>query len=174
MYQLCDLNQMLNDCKQELISLGYNEVQDKYYSVSINPRFRHKLGCCSLDKKTLFYKIQISKVFMEICPDKIKNTMMHELIHSVNGCMNHGPNFQHLAALVNRKFGYNVKTHSDVPEYSKYLNETKHYRYKLMCNTCRKEWLYEKAGKLVRGVLKNPNYCKCPHCRGNSFSVINL
>lgn len=174
MLQLCDLNQMLEDCKKELTSVGYDEVQNKYYSVSINSRFRKKLGCCSYDKKSYFYKIQISKIFMEISPDKVKNTMMHELIHSIDGCMNHGPKFQYLASLVNSNFGYNVRTHSDVPEYSKYLNNTKQYKYKLLCNTCGKEWLYEKAGKIVKGMLKNPNYCRCPYCREKSFSVINL
>jgi len=174
MLTLSNLEQMMYTCKQQLVSLGFSELNSKLYNLEINPRFRKKLGQCCYNRKSMFYTIKISKNFMQVCPEYVKNTMMHELIHSVNGCMNHGPNFQYLASLVNRKFGYNVKTHSDVPEYSKYLNETKHYRYKLMCNTCGKEWLYEKAGKFVRGVLKNPNYCKCPHCRGNSFSVINL
>ena len=174
MLTLSSLEQMMYTCKQQLVSLGFSELNSKLYNLEINPRFRKKLGQCCYNRKSMFYTIKISKNFMQVCPEHVKNTMMHELIHSINGCMNHGPNFQYVANLVNNKFGYNVSTTSYYDSYNNYLNNTKNYRYKLKCNSCGKEWRYEKAGKLVRGVQSNPHYCTCPYCRTNSFSVVNL
>ena len=59
--------------------------------------------------------------------------MMHELIHSITGCMNHGPNFQYVVNLVNSKFGYDVHITSYYDSYNTYLNNTKNYKYKIKC-----------------------------------------
>lgn len=174
MLTLFNLEQIMHTCKQQLVSLGFTELNSKYYNLEINSRFRNKLGQCCYNRKSMFYTIKISKSFIQVCPEYVSNTMMHELIHSINGCMNHGPNFKHVAKLVNDKFGYNVSTTAYYDSYNMYLKNTKNYKYKVKCSHCGKEWLYEKAGKIVKGIQHNPHYAKCPICQTNSFSIINL
>ena len=174
MLNLYNLNQMLDSCKSELVSLGFFELNAKIYRLEINSRFKNTLGQCHYNKLSRVYTISISKDFMKICPEYVKNTMMHELIHSINGCMNHGPNFQYVANLVNSKFGYDVHTKAYYDSYNTYLNNTKTYKYKVKCSHCGKEWFYEKAGKIVRGIQKNPHSCRCPICKTNTFTIINL
>lgn len=174
MLVLYDLEQILNKCKDELYDLGFLEIKNKNYIIQINSRFRNKLGRCSYNKITYIYTISINESFMNICPDKVKNTMMHELIHSINGCMNHGTKFQNIAKLVNNKFGYNVHTTSYYEDYDKYIDSTKNYKYKIKCSHCGEEWFYEKTGKVIRSLQNNPTSCTCPHCKTKRFSVINL
>lgn len=174
MLTLYDLEKILNECKEELCTLGFLEVKNKNYNIQINPKFRKKLGTCSYNKKSLFYTISINENFIKLCPDKVKNTIMHELIHSVHGCMNHGPSFKYLASLVNNKFGYNITRTSYYQEYEEYINNTKQYRYKVKCNSCGSEWLYQKAGNVIKNIQKNPYSCTCPKCHKKTFTIIYL
>ena len=66
---------------------------------------RHKLikyGRCNK------HHIEISPWVMQLDKNIIKNTIMHELIHCMPYCNNHGAEFKKYARYINEKLGYNI------------------------------------------------------------------
>ncbi len=45
---------------------------------------------------------------MQLDKNIIKNTIMHELIHCMPYCNNHGAEFKKYARYINEKLGYNI------------------------------------------------------------------
>ena len=51
-----------------------------------------------------FGKIEISRWVLELKDDIIKNTIMHELIHCMPYCNNHGAEFKKYAKVINNNY----------------------------------------------------------------------
>ena len=74
------LNKLYIECVQELEKIGIKVIDNK----------------------------EISPWVMELNEDIIKNTIMHELIHCMPGCSNHGEYFKKYDYYVNAKLGYDI------------------------------------------------------------------
>ena len=173
---LTDLNTLMNECKKELIDLGYYEVMNKSYMICFNSRFKAKLGQIKMIPGG--YQIDINSHFAEIYPEGVRNTIMHELIHSLQGCMNHGNKWQTIAKLVNNTLHYNVTTTSYYEKYQKYYNAHSNKstnNYTLTCAPCNHKWNYKKRTKLITKIQNNQAYIgMCPYCGGAEFHLTNL
>jgi len=175
----------MNDCKNELIQLGIIDEENmnceyKYvYKIGFNDRALKRYGRCSrktdYHNKTITYNITINKYFTECCDEeKVKNTIMHELLHTLHGCMNHGVGWKSYADILNRN-GYHINRTSSYKEYNEYVssmrnNETK---YIVRCEHCNKEYRYQKASKVIKSlsnVLSRSNYI-CPACHRTTLKV---
>ena len=66
---LTDLNTLMNECKKELIDLGYYEVLNKSYMICLNYRFKKKIDQIKIIPGG--YKIDINSHFAEICPEGV-------------------------------------------------------------------------------------------------------
>lgn len=53
--------------------------------------------------------IRISEYTLALSEKSIMNTIIHELLHTCPGCMNHGPKWQSWGDLVRRTYGYDIK-----------------------------------------------------------------
>lgn len=89
------LYKLYEEVKQELevIDIPINKVD----SIKVNNRMSRAWGICKRTRNTRTgsisgYRIEISeRLLNESIPDKsIKNTICHELIHTIDGCFNHG------------------------------------------------------------------------------------
>lgn len=76
---------------------------------------------------------------MELKPQIIKNTIMHEIIHCFPNCSNHGTEFKKYARYINEKLGYGISRlgnkkqdliDSNVPVMQEKFN------YKVECDSC--------------------------------------
>ena len=103
---------------------------------------------------------------------EIKKTMAHELIHTIPGCSNHGPNFKRYAELINRHYPkYNVSTYytPDSDETENIAN-TKKPKYVVTCENCgAKTYFYRKCKTL--DILSR---CTCKKCKTSNFKVEKL
>lgn len=159
---------LYNECINELNSIGI-DMNDKLIgniNITLTNRSKKRYGVCKQeepDKKYLYkekigrkiiikcnrynlHHIEISRWVMDLEDSIIKNTIMHELIHCIPFCSNHGQEFKKFANEINSKLGYNIKTTGNVKEdYEKsnleYTEETKKYKYKIKCINCGKEYL---------------------------------
>lgn len=89
----------------------------------------------------------------------IKNTLAHELCHTLPGCFNHGTNFIVWASIIRREMGYIIdkKADEDASEYfRRYIPK---YPYMLRCRECDEEFYHAKPSDPV----KNPGryHCNC-------------
>ena len=112
------------------------------------------------------YSININVVLLDEKNDVsgLKNTIIHELLHSCKGCMNHGENWKRLAEKVNRAYGYNIKrtSSSDEKGVQKSTVPTAKNKYCVICEKCGKKYMRTRMSNLV----KYPNRYSCGVCGG--------
>ena len=81
----------------------------KIVNFEINYRAKSRWGQCQ--RKGSGYYINISdRLLQDDVPIKaLKDTIIHEILHTCNGCMNHGTTWKNYADKVNKAYGYNIK-----------------------------------------------------------------
>ena len=168
------ITNMFYEARAELVNLGYDELLDNFYDITFSNRMTKTLGYCKCIRHKE-YQITINSNYMNICDcTALKNTIVHELIHSIQGCMNHKGKWKMIANQVNKVYGYHISRCSYYEDYHQFRQSKKNYKYKVICNYCKKEWKYQKKGRIVNSILKNPNSCTCNYCNRKSFSIITL
>lgn len=75
----------------------------------INVRARKRYGQCKLIRSGC-YSIDISEAIFDADDNVIEEVILHELIHSCKGCMNHGVLWKQYVHMINEKYGYNITT----------------------------------------------------------------
>ena len=104
---------------------------------------------------------------------KLKESMAHELIHTLPGAFNHGKFFKE----------YGKMFHSYYPEYTisttsgggdSYVAPERKYRYKITCKRCGATFMYQRYTKAVKLCEQEHVKCRCSRCGSNSFTVEKL
>lgn len=186
------LEKLYNESIEELKTIGIDILDEKLYGkidISFSKRKTKRYGCCKQEnpdkstayrvKRRLYYKkfnnhhIEISKWLMDLNDEIIKNTIIHELIHCMPGCNDHGKEFKEIAKLINNKLGYNITRVGNKREdyiksnaYEKFDDIVK-FRYEIICDKCGQKYFRQRLAKnFTRKYL-------CGICKGK-FRVINI
>lgn len=183
------LNELYNQCLQELHTIGIDLRDNETIGdidIKLSKRKTKRYGCCKQEnpdtkfkivqtiknRRTIKYEkfyhhhIEISQWVMELDDKIIKNTIIHELIHCIPFCNNHGAEVKKYAAYINSKLGYDVKRLGNPKEdYQKsnkqYQEEAIKYKYKIICKQCGQEIYRQRFNKkLIRRY-------KCGKCGGS-------
>lgn len=182
------LNKLYNDCIKELETIGFKITDNPEVGtidISIAKRNSKRYGCCKQEEpvktdyhikkyrndfKIVYHKfkkhhIEISKWVMDLDEVIIKNTIMHEILHCLPHCNNHGKLFKDYACYINQKLGYNIKTLGNKEADYKRSNldfesDCRNYNYKIVCQKCGNIF-YRK--RLKKDLIKK--YC-CSKCGG--------
>ena len=105
---------------------------------------------------------------MKLEDEIIKNTIMHELIHCIPYCNNHGTEFKKYAKLLNSKYNYNISRVGNKKEdYEKSnleFEDNKKYNYRIVCNGCKQEFY---RLRLSKNFVRKFRCAKC----GSKFEV---
>lgn len=162
------LIRLYEECICELKSIGIELKDTGKIDISLAKRKTKRYGCCKQEKPVLNSKvierkgfrriikyekynvhhIEISKWVMELDDSIIKNTIIHELIHCLPFCNNHGEHFKKYAKYINEKLRYDIKRvgnpkvdfeKSHIP----YMEKEEEYKYKIICQGCGQE-IYRK------------------------------
>lgn len=126
-----NLESLYNECLLELREIGIDVLNNKdigKINIGISKRNNKRYGACKQeepDKSTMYiekirrhklikygrynkHSIEISPWVMELDKSIIKNTIMHEIIHCMPFCNNHGAEFKKYARYINEKLGYDI------------------------------------------------------------------
>ena len=117
-------------------------------------------GQCKAVENGMF-DIRISAVLLQddVDDQAVKNTIAHELLHTVEGCMNHGQNFHRLARLVNARCpGYNIKSRTAAEDKGIQMQ----YKYILRCTGCGAALGRHRRSHFV----DHPEHYRCSKCGG--------
>lgn len=179
------LGKLYEECKKELESIGINIQNNKdigEIDIKISSRATKRYGCCKQEKpdKKYYHKlkigikiyikydifkvhhIEISKWVMELNDEIIKNTIIHEIIHCLPYCNDHGERFKTYANIINKKLGYNISRVGDKKaDYKKSnleYNEEINYKYKITCKNCGQIY-YRK--RIPQNLIKKYRCSKC-------------
>lgn len=188
------LNRLYKDVISELKDIGIiieNNPEIGQIDIKLSKRNNKRYGACKQeepDESTRYiekngrrkiikfakYKkhhIEISPWVMELEDSIIKNTIIHELIHCMPYCNNHGEVFKKYANTINQSLGYDIsRVGNKVEDYKKsnmeYKEERK-YNYKIECQKC---------GQTVYRQRYNKSFTKkyrCGKC-GGKFDVYRI
>lgn len=162
---ICKGNQILKEC------LKNNYIEPHIYNIEFKQKSKSywaKIGKNS--KKHSGYFLRIGGLFNLIPDEKIakirlQSTIIHELIHTIPGCMNHGEKFHYICNLVNKIYPqYKLQTSTGAEDFGIQLEERKP-KYVVKCNNCGKEYLY----------FKKPKYdltkYSCTSCRSTQLII---
>lgn len=168
------LNKLFLDCANEWNKIGIDILNEKKYGkidISISKRNNKRYGCCKQEEPDNKYKtvtkrgykriinyekfnkhhIEISPWVMQLEDSIIKNTIMHEMIHCLPYCNNHGKEFKKYANLINTNYNYNIsRVGNRKDDYEKSnieFKEEKKYNYKIICKGCGQEFYRQRLNK---------------------------
>lgn len=165
-----NLNRLYLECEEELRRI--NMDFSKYItSVSVNGRLRTTLGICHYDYRTGRYTIQINPVLLADNVDDMeaKDTIIHEMLHTCPGCMDHGYEWKRRADRVNRMLGYHVSRTASRADMEAAGVEVKReaFKYALECKECGNQYKY----KRWCASLEAPSRYRCGKCHGELKTV---
>jgi len=167
-----DLNHLLAECKQELdaLKIPYGIISE----ICVNTTAKKRYGQCRLLPDKTF-SIQISELLLadSISKQAVKHTIIHELLHSVPGCMNHKAKWVKMATKVNKAYGYQIRRISSLEERGisseEILLPSAKPKYQLQCVNCSHTFNYY---RWCETLAHYKNY-HCTRCGGDlSFPAV--
>ena len=188
------LNKLFCECINELNKIGIDILDEKQFGkidISISKRNNKRYGSCKQEEPDRAYRvvtrigrrkvvkyerfnkhhIEISKWVMELEDNIIKNTIMHELIHCIPFCNNHGTEFKKYANVINTNYGYDISRvgnkKKDFEKSNIEFKETEKYNYKIICKGCKQEFYRQRLNK---NFTKRFRCAKC----GGVFEIYML
>jgi len=100
---LDELYSILRECHREISDLGISVAPLGAISLMIN-NAKSSWGYCS--RRGTRFTIKISRMTIDLGLGAVRNTMIHELLHTVPNCMNHGAEWKRIAKMVDEAYGY--------------------------------------------------------------------
>lgn len=177
------LEKLYKECLEELNRIGIS-FEGRQINICISKRNNKRYGCCKTElpderykkviRKSFRYKIkydsykkytiEISKWVMELNKSIIKNTIIHELIHCLPYCNNHGEYFKKYANIVNKELGYNISRLGNKKEDLENSNieyrYEEQYKYIIECEKCGQIFYRKRLQKNFK------NKYRCSKCLG--------
>lgn len=153
-----DLLYLARACVSDLTEAGIPIGNVRNWKVGT--RGKNQWGLCKMVAPCI-YDITISAALLEdsVEDQVVKNTIAHELLHTVDGCMNHGKHWHRLAALVNHRCpGYNVKSRTSAEEKGIHIE----FKYLLRCTGCGATVGRHRRSRFV----ERPKLYLCSKCGG--------
>lgn len=184
------LTKLFNECIIELKDIGIT-LENKDIKIKVSNKAKKRYGCCkpeipdnnykSIEKKGnkyvvkynnyKKYTIEISEWVLELKDTIIKNTIMHELIHCMPYCNNHGKKFKENANLINKKLKYSISRVGNKKEDFERSNleyiEDINYKYKIVCTKCNNSFY---RNRLPKYFIKK---YRCGKCNGK-FEIMQI
>lgn len=149
-------NELLKEGIKQVKAAGINPgIIDP--ELKVNKRAIKRFGQCRrIMSNDYEFEIEINHKLLSLKKEKAMNTVVHEILHTVDGCMNHGKKWQSHALTMNRKFGYDI---SRTTSYEKLGLERPKAKYVVACNNCSNIFRRQRKSKLITNI--NQYRCAC-------------
>ena len=162
-----DLYELGWKCQDMLQDMGIELGEVSSYIV--NTRANSRWGLCHKRPDGTF-DIQISDRLLvdSVKDDGAINTIIHELLHTVKGCMNHGEKWKKLAQKVYWRYGIEIKrTDSAADKGVDPIKKKVNYKHCVQCEKCGRKIMRQRETYFTR----NPENYRCGAC-GGTFKII--
>lgn len=155
---MLNANELLREGIKQVKAAG---IEPGYINpnVKINSRAKTRFGMCRKTPGKYDYEIELNSQLLKADKSKAMNTMVHEILHSVKGCMNHGRLWTRNSEIMNEREGYDI---SRLSSYSKLGLERPKAKYVIQCVDCDNQILRFKRSKVVTHI----NNYACGACSG--------
>lgn len=150
-----ELNRELAELAAALRDMGIPVSPKLLPGVRVNCRAKRRLGCCYYQNGV--YQVEVSKTLVD-SPERLRQTLAHELLHTCPGCRNHGDRWKAYARAVNDAFGFSIQRLAPAEEDSTRLRNDP-VKYVLQCQSCGAVLYRSRMSKVVKAPW---NYrCRC-------------
>lgn len=158
---MTDLEKTAEECLRELAEIGIS--CGKVHSICVNTRAKKRWGSCK--PTPAGFDIEIAAVLLgESIPlSSLKNTLIHELLHTCPGCANHGAQWKRLAERVNRAYGYGIQRAATSEEKGVPAAGRVQAKYCFVCTTCGQEIERIRRSKFTENYTRY----RCGKCGGS-------
>lgn len=167
-----NLSKLYSESLAEVLACGIKV--GKITEVTVNTRAKSRFGQTRARYANghTYFSINISsEILADSVPDKeTKNTIIHEILHTVEGCFNHGKLWKNYAAIINNKYGYHVSRCGTYEEFGLEKPKEREYKYEIVCTSCGKVYRYKRWTK----ACENPAGYKCGVCGASSLRVRSI
>ena len=153
-----EVQELFELCKKEVKDAGI-EIGNVYATIKVNSRFSKKWGVCK--RRNNIYYIEIADRLLVADENSIKTTIIHELLHTVKGCFNHGLEWKKVANIMNRKYGYNIKRTTSDEEKGLEIDWDA-FKYIVKCKNCENTFGYTRKTKCIQYL----SHYRCGKCKG--------
>ena len=150
--------------KATAICVKLNIPLGKIGEVKINRRAKKRWGCCKRVGDAPF-TIEVNECLCDGKHDEaLLNTLLHEYIHTVKGCQNHGAEWKRWASVVSENTPYDISRTKSYEEMG-FKPDTVKAKYRLKCVNCGKIINRNRMSDFVR----HPNRYTHKECGGSGW-----
>lgn len=166
------LKRLFEESKQEVESIGIK--LKKGITIKIATRQCKRYGVCKHKKN-----IEVSGWIFNLDDKQIKNTIIHEILHTLDDTRGHNYKWKWYASKVNKELGYDIaRLGSTKNDFAKLGLEDKRaelcgYKYEIVCDGCGITSYRNRLSEHQRKLHNNGCYT-CRHCKGTSFTIKDL
>lgn len=149
------------ECMEKLDAIGieYGNIKE----VTVNTRAKKRWGQCCTVPGGFSININVDLLDERNSVEGLENTIIHELLHSCKGCMNHGEKWKSLARKVKSAYGYEIKRCNSSSDKGVEHQREIAYKYIIQCEKCKK--LIKRQRKSM--IVEYPSLYRCGTCGGN-------
>ena len=159
---------------RELEEIGLGKMIPKNLNFTINYRAKKRLGQCCKKQD-----INISSWLLEIGDDHdIKNTIIHEILHTFKDTIGHKAKWQYYANYVNNRTDYHITRLANVDGIYARANKTRprrevSYKYEITCEKCGKVFYRQKMTKRIFNSFTQGTMIH-KSCGGHDFKIVDI
>lgn len=170
-----NLNKLFNEVLEDFDALGIE--YGKIVEITPNSRAQSRWGQCKKRPNGYYININVALLADNISDQGAKETIAHEICHTIKGCMNHGEKWKHYAQLLS-VFGYNIKRTNSAADKGISAEAhiaSKNYKYEVYCAKCGTTTPYQKKGKVITTLLTQKYHgYRCGKCGSHDLKVREL
>ena len=168
------LKRLVKESEKELQAIGLGDKLKSDVKYTINYKAKKRLGQCC-EKRN----INISSWLLEIGDDHdIKNTIIHEILHTFEDTIGHKEKWQYYARYVNNRTDYHITRTTSINKIYEKANKVRptkeiHYRWKITCTKCGKVFYRQRINTKVLNDFARGNRVH-KYCGGNDFKIVDI
>ena len=168
------LQRLAKESEKELRDIGLGDKLKSDIKYTINYRAKKRLGQC-VDKRD----INISSWLLEIGLDHdIKDTIIHEILHTFKDTIGHKTKWQYYANYVNNRTDYHITRTTSIDNIYARANKVRprrevSYKYEITCEKCGKVFYRQKMAKKVFNSFTRGNRVH-KSCGGHDFKIVDI
>ena len=168
------LKRLVKESEKELQAIGLGDKLKSDIKYTINYKAKKRLGQCCKKQD-----INISSWLLEIGDDHdIKNTIIHEILHTFEDTIGHKEKWQYYARYVNNRTDYHITRTTSINKIYEKANKVRptreiHYRWKITCTKCGKVFYRQRINTKVLNDFARGNRVH-KYCGGNDFKIVDI
>ena len=168
------LKRLVKESEKELQAIGLGDKLKSDIEYTINYKAKKRLGQCCKKQD-----INISSWLLEIGDDHdIKNTIIHEILHTFEDTIGHKEKWQYYARYVNNRTDYHITRTTSINKIYEKANKVRptreiHYRWKITCTKCGKVFYRQRINTKVLNDFAQGNRVH-KYCGGNDFKIVDI